>query len=310
MLPLSMIVGLLALALVGFRLWVSDVRGARRRQMMERVGSWTAGSDSELVDDLELPFLERVLAPWVRHTLVRLGQRLTPQAFHTELAEQLQAAGSQLGPEEYFLYRILGSGVALLVSSALALGLPTAPPLLRLLGVLMVTMVVFLFPGIHLKAQAQQRLALIERGLPEVFDLLSVSVEAGLAFDGALKKVADNVRGPAQAEFARVLSDMRLGLSRTEALKALADRTQSSQLRRFAALIAQSDRTGSGVGTALQVQARDIKEYRSTRAREKAASIPIKIIFPMVVFIFPAIFIVILGPAVLSMIKVFGHGGP
>ena len=290
MAPVIASIGLVALALVGLRLWASDRQRERRRRMAAQIGPLSRSGAEDALDELELPFLERAVNPWIRRQLVRWGERLTPQAFHTELARQLDAAGSSLSPEEFFLYRIIGAVVALGVSTGLALTLfPSAPTSVRILGVLMVTMIVFLFPGIHLKSQAQQRLAAIERGLPEVFDLLSVSVEAGLAFDGALKKVAENVQGPAQREFARVLSDMRLGLSRAEALQALADRTQSALLRRFAALVAQSDRTGSGVGLALQIQARDIKEYRATRAREKAASIPIKIMFPMVIFIFPAL---------------------
>lgn len=309
MIQFDVAIGLVAMALIGLRLWARDLRTQRQHHMMRRLSPWVGEMRPKDLDELEMPYWERVVVPRFRQLLLRWGKRLTPQAFHTELAQQLHAAGSPLGPEEFFLYRVVGAGIALMICGVLAVALTTMGVLPRILGVLVVTMVVFLYPGIHLKSQMQRRLAIVERGLPEVFDLLSVSVQAGLAFDGALTKVVENLNGPAQEEFGHVLADMRFGVSRAEALQALADRTRSPQLRRFASLVTQSARTGSGVGPALEIQARDIKEYRSTRAREKAAAIPIQIMFPMVLFIFPAIFIVILGPAVLSMIKVFAHGG-
>ncbi|PWI59085.1 type II secretion system F family protein [Sulfoacidibacillus thermotolerans] len=259
-------------------------------------------------DELSISFWERVMMPFWHKLFESLFHLLTPQNMRHKWIQQLQQAGSSLRIEQFVIMRFAFSLVMMAVGVYLAMWIPALSPSERVLLPIFFAGSMYLFIGARLKTAAQKRLKQLERSLPEVFDLLSVSVVAGLGFDSALYKMVKNMpESPAKDEFGRVLSDMRLGMSRTDALRALAERTHLPELHRFASLVTQSDRMGGGIAVALKAQAQDIKNTRSMRAREKAALIPVKIIFPMIVFIFPAIFVVILGPAILSFIQVF-HG--
>jgi tight adherence protein C len=302
MLGFYLVSGWVAIALVGFWIWVRDRQAYRRQKLIEQRIRPTFVSEDEALDELDLPYWRRVVVPrWQRTTRI-LAQKVTPQGFRGELKRQLQTAGIKLSPEEYFLYRLGAALVGVAAGVVLAALNPLWASTLRLAAPLGLGAILYLLIGAHVNTLAQRRLKEIERSLPDVFDLLSVSVEAGLAFDGALRRVTVNIEGPIREELLKVLADMQIGLPRAAALAALAERTRSQHIKRFSALVAQSDRTGSGIGAALRTQAREIKAYRAARAREQAASIPVKILFPMVIFIFPAIFIVILGPAVLSVL--------
>lgn len=302
------IAALLASAVVALALWVRDLRVAsRQRTLSARLQSYQFVRRAP-ADELELPFFQRVVLPTMNKLISQLSRLLTPAKVRAELARRLRQAGSKLSPELFVLYRLVVSALLLIVGIYLATVNAGEPPWQHIAIPLGMGIVGYVLMGVRVKTQAQNRLKALERSLPEVFDLLSVSVEAGLAFDAAMRKLVSNIdSGPAKEEFSRVMSDIQLGMTRAEALTALAERTKSRELKRFAGLVAQSDRTGSGIAGALRVQARDIKEARAAQAREKAALIPIKIIFPMVLFIFPAIFVVILGPAMLSLAHLF-HG--
>lgn len=299
---------LLAVALFALARWRSEWRAARLREIIDsRLAGKITESQRERdgEDELALPYFRRVVLPALRASQERLARRMTPANFHDEWEQKLRLAGVAQSPESFFFGRLALSCTALIATLTLAFMLPRLSLDERILFPLVVAAVVFLYPSIRLNSRAQRRMAAIDRELPEVFDLLSVSVEAGLAFDGALRKVVGSLSGPARDEFSRALADIQLGIPRAEALTSLARRTKSPPLKRFAGLVAQSDRTGAAIGPALQVQARDIKAYRAAKAREKAASIPIKIIIPMVIFIFPAMFVIILGPAVISVLRTF-----
>ena len=302
------IAALLALSVILFRLWIQDLKVSNRQKVLrERLHSYHLVRSAP-ADELEIPFVQRVIVPTIKKFFGSLSHALTPKKVQAEWARRLRQAGSKLNPEVFSLVRLLTSLLLLALGFYIAALNPGASEIERVAIPLGLAAIGYIFMGVRVNTQAQNRLKLLERSLPEVFDLLSVSVEAGLAFDGALRKLVTNIdNGPAKEEFSRVMSDMQLGMTRIDALSALAERTKSRELKRFAGLMAQSDRTGSGVAGALKVQARDIKENRSAQAREKAALIPVKIIFPMVLFIFPAIFLTILGPAFLSIIHIF-HG--
>jgi tight adherence protein C len=302
------IAALLALAVILFAAWTKDLKVYRRQKDIgQRLLPYQL-QRQQPADELELPLAQRIIVPAFRKFFAAISRALTPAKVRTELARRLRQSGSKLSPEVFVLYRLSISGLLLVLGAYLAFVEKSLPTWQRLAIPLGMGAIGYIFMGVRVNTQAQNRLRQLERSLPEVFDLLSVSVEAGLAFDGALRKMVTNLgEGPAKEEFGRVLSDMQLGVSRSEALTLLSERTKSRELKRFAGLVAQSDRTGAGIASALKAQAKDIKETRSAQAREKAALIPVKIIFPMVLFIFPAIFIVILGPAMLSLLGIF-HG--
>src|SRR5439155_22304528 len=149
--------------------------------------------------------------------------------------------------------------------------------------------------------------------LPDILDLLIVSVEAGLGFDDAIDKVVEKMKGPFPDELRRVLQEMQLGKKRVEALRDMAARIEVSEVSTFVAAIYQADQLGVSMARVLHVQAETMRVARSQRIREMAAKLPVKMLFPLVFFIFPAIFVIIIGPGVISIMKALvinGMGGP
>ena len=146
----------------------------------------------------------------------------------------------------------------------------------------------------------------VSADLPDALDLLAVSVEAGLGFDGAIAKLTEHMDGALSEEFALTLGEMRIGESRQEALKKMAERIDTPELSAFVRAIVQADQLGISLGRILRVQAADTRLRRQAAAEERAMKAPIKMLFPTVLFIFPAMFLVILGPALLGLSKLFG----
>jgi tight adherence protein C len=211
-----------------------------------------------------------------------LGRRVTPTSF---LAAKgfLAAFGALLG---LFFSSMAGSATGLLFMVALAAG-----------G--------FFAPDYFVNLKARARRERIKADLPDALDLLAVSVEAGLGFDGAIAKITEHMEGPLADEFSLTLGEMRIGESRQDALKRMADRVDAPELSSFTRAIIQADQLGTSLGRILRVQAADSRLRRQAAAEEKAMKAPIKMLFPTVLFIFPAIFLVILGPAFMNLEKVF-----
>ena len=164
----------------------------------------------------------------------------------------------------------------------------------------------YIVPAIVVSRRAKRRQSAILRQLPDALDLLAVSVEAGLGFDGAVAKLTQYMVGPLSEEFELALGEMRIGESRPDALKKLALRAGTPEVAAFVRSIVQADQLGTSLGRTLRVQATDTRLKRQAAAEERAMKAPIKMLFPTVAFIFPAMFIVILGPALLSLGKLFG----
>ena len=160
-------------------------------------------------------------------------------------------------------------------------------------------------PNLALYQMAYNRREQMRRELPDALDLLTISVEAGLAFDAALSQVARNTSGPLADEFFRVLQEMQIGLGRSEAMRALGDRTELAELRGFVTSMIQADAFGIPIAQVLRVQAREMRIKRSQRAEELAQKVPVKILFPLIFCILPALFVVILGPAVIQIFNSF-----
>ena len=169
-----------------------------------------------------------------------------------------------------------------------------------LLG-LMLGAIGFIAPDMFLNSRTKARREQIRAELPDALDLLAVSVEAGLGFDGAVVRVTEHMKGPLAEEFALTLSEMRIGESRQDALKKLAERVDTPELGAFVRSIIQADQFGISLGRILRVQATDTRLRRQAAAEERAMKAPIKMLFPTVMFIFPAMFLVTLGPAFLNI---------
>ena len=153
--------------------------------------------------------------------------------------------------------------------------------------------------------KAKGRREKIRADLPDALDLLAVSVEAGLGFDGAIAKLTEHMEGPLAEEFGLTLGEMRIGESRADALKRMSERVDAPELSSFTRAIIQADQLGTSLGRILRVQAADTRLRRQAAAEERAMKAPIKMLFPTVLFIFPAMFLIILGPAFLNLEKIF-----
>jgi tight adherence protein C len=162
----------------------------------------------------------------------------------------------------------------------------------------------FIGPDYVVSLKARSRKDEIRAQLPDALDLLAVSVEAGLGFDAAVAKLTEQMQGPLIEEFSLALSEIRIGESRQDALKKLSERVATPELSAFVRSIVQADQFGISLGRILRVQAADTRLRRQAAAEEKAMKAPIKMLFPTVLFIFPAMFLVILGPAFLNLVKI------
>ncbi|HEV2712095.1 MAG TPA: type II secretion system F family protein [Gaiellaceae bacterium] len=163
----------------------------------------------------------------------------------------------------------------------------------------------FFGPDYFVSLKARSPRERIRADLPDALDLLAVSVEAGLGFDGAIAKITEHMDGPLADEFGLTLGEMRIGESRQDALKRMSDRVEAPELSSFTRAIIQADQLGTSLGRILRVQAADSRLRRQAAAEERAMKAPIKMLFPTVLFIFPSIFLVILGPAFMNIDKVF-----
>jgi tight adherence protein C len=262
----------------------------------------------EVRRELDRPFAERVVGPFLGR-LSRFGGQLSPRDEASKLRHRIDLAGNPTGwdVERILAFKVIGlvCGVALGIALPLAFGggLAVAAGVTVLLGALG-----YFSPDLALYQAAYNRSERIRRDLPDSMDLLTISVEAGLPFDAALSQVARNTRGPLAEELFRVLQEMQIGLARTDALRAVAERTNVAELRGFVTAMVQADTFGIPVASVLRVQARDLRVKRSQRAEEMAQKVPVKILFPLIFCILPALFIVVMGPAAISAYhSLFNH---
>jgi tight adherence protein C len=252
--------------------------------------------------DLErLHFRQRVLAPAVTK-LAEVPLRLNPRTSLEAIQRKLLAAGlSHISPQTFLAIKGAATvggvvlGFFLVASGAIVAGIVFAP----VLGA-----VGFIVPEYVLTLKARSRRDSVRTQLPDALDLLAVSVEAGLGFDGAVTKLTEHMHGPLIDEFQMALNEMRIGEARHSALKKMAERVDAPELTTFVRAVIQADQLGISLGRILRVQATDSRLRRQAAAEEKAMKAPIKMLFPTVLFIFPAMFIVLLGPAVMNILKV------
>lgn len=266
--------------------------------------------DEEVPDEfqrlLSQPFLSRVVRPIAASVLALLGSVL-PGNYRERVHLQLIYAGmaGQFRAEEIITLRVLGGVVGFVLGLA-NIGSGTIGGGLGLLLLVLLPVVGSQLPKSWLDRKVEERRDAILRDLPDTLDLLAISVEAGVGFEGALGVVCDNFTSPLADEFARTLREMELGLPRREALQNLKKRTEVPELSNFVLTLTQADALGMPVGRVLKTSAEEMRTKRQQWAREKAAKLPVKILFPLVLFIFPAIFVVLLGPAASDIGGAFG----
>src|SRR6266540_2299823 len=280
----------------------TDVIGDRLSQFTERTMT---------LDELELqqPFSQRVLLPLMRTILGQLG-KFGPKQSAERLRVSIQQAGNpgNITPVMFSGMRMALFILLLVIAGAVTFGqgMPASKALMytAIGGVLG-----YLLPGMWLGQQIKKRKHNIVKALPDALDLLTISVEAGLAFDLALMRVADKWDNELSNEFKRVLTDTRLGRARRDALKDMAVRTGVEDVQTFTAAIIQAEQLGVSIGKILRIQSDQMRIRRRQRAEEAAHKAPIKMLIPMAFLIFPSLFIVILGPAVPRLMSSLGGLG-
>ncbi len=255
--------------------------------------------------ELNKPFTDRVITPALAR-FTRLGRRFTAGHQVSRIRHRLELAGNppQWDVDRVIAFKMLGAIAGL----ALGIGLPLAlgAGVLTVLGLAIVLALVgFFAPNLAIYQLGYNRREQIRRDLPDGMDLLTISVEAGLAFDAALAQVARNTTGPLADEFFRVLQEMQIGLGRVDALRALGDRSDLPELRGFVTAMVQADSFGIPIAAVLRVQAKDLRIKRRQRAEELAQKVPVKILFPLIFCILPSLFVVILGPAAINIFHSF-----
>lgn len=235
-----------------------------------------------------------------------IGYRLTPAAYVRKLDRLLSLAGR---PIAWPLARILAAKLVLgLVGAVLGLLISTSSPapLIKLTG-LFVLFLGYFIPDLMLYSKGSERQKIMQLELANTLDQMLISVEAGLGFEGAMARAGANGKGPLAEELVRTLQDMQVGRSRRESYLALAERTSLPELRSFVQAIVQADTYGIAISRVLRVQAKVMRVKRRQRAEEKAMKLPVMILFPLLFFIFPVLFIAILGPAVINAVVTFSN---
>jgi tight adherence protein C len=265
------------------------------------------GYTSDQIDDLRSVVLqqgtgERIMGPLFR-TVGGSARRLTPSGALNKLEQRVVHAGMQA---EWPVERVLAAKFMLgFLSLTFVILLMGTSKILFLIGA---PIGGFFLPDLILNGRASERQKLIERQLPDVLDQMTVSVEAGLGFDAAMSRVVADDTGPLVDELGRAMQDVQFGVPRIEAMRAILERTDCADLKHFILALGQAERLGMPLAKVLRVQAREMRVKRRQRAEEQALKTPVKLVFPLVLCILPALFVVILGPAAIriSQSGVFG----
>src|SRR5215203_1188492 len=305
MADIALIVGLVAIfAAVVIVLATIGVLTGEREQVGRSLAAVQAfqAAPASMRSELDRPFKERVLDPLVNSSS-GLGRRLTPSGQVEKIRRRLDAAGSPANwdVERVLAFKVIGALLGVLVAIAfspilLTFSVPFA------IGIGLVLVVAgFFAPEMVLYQKAYNRADRMRKELPDALDLLTISVEAGLAFDAAMAQVARQTEGPLAEEFFRVLQEMQIGMGRIDAFKAMAERTDVDDIRTFVTAMVQADAFGIPIANVLRVQAKEMRLKRSQRAEEAAQKVPVKILFPLIFCILPALFVVVIGPAALQI---------
>jgi tight adherence protein C len=241
------------------------------------------------------------LPGWMR----ALALRISPAGFAVKLQHRLDLAGN---PDRWNTDRILAvKGLGLVVLAVLGMLIGSSSPLWFIVFAAAGGAAGFYLPDLLLYNAGLKRQTQIRSELPDAMDMLTICVEAGLGFDAALAQVARNSTGPLAAELARALQEMQIGKTRTEALRSMASRTTAPELRAFVSALVQAGELGISVASVLREQAKEMRLRRRQWAEEQAQKVPVKILFPLLFCLFPALFVVIMGPAAITVSHLFLH---
>ena len=291
--------GVVAMALVD--------RASERRNSFAALQSIVGTGIDIRQAELAAPLSQRLLGP-VGQSLTRVARKVTPGTMVARLRQNTSLAGlGSLGVE----------GALALKTAGAALGALIFPLLLALIGVTAGNVVLlgfigaaigFMLPDVFIAQRGRKRQAEIRKALPETLDLLAIAVGAGMGLEAAIELVIQRLPGPLGQEFYRILQELSLGVSRREAFGSLRTRTEVDELSTFALILTQADALGTPLSVVLKSQAAEMRMLRRQRAREQGAKTPVALLFPLLLGIFPALMLVVIGPAIISIMKAFSGG--
>lgn len=290
---------------------IIQAMGRKQELLKSRLRGLNSGEEQKLLADaywrenMKRSLYERTVKSFADKMAAKLA-KLTPASFRAQAEELVDQTNNfnGMGLSGFMLF--LGASTVFFLLLGLWLVYSRNLPLVK--GFLI--FVAFIVAGMYvpffvLRQMVEERREAIRQSMPDVLDLLCVSVQAGLGFDGAMGKVTAKMKGPLIEEFERLLQELRMGITRRNALNRLAKRCGIEEMKLFTAALIQAEKLGVGTAQVLEIQSENMREMRRQRAKEKAAKLPVNIIFPTTVFIFPALFIVVLGPAIVTIMKTF-----
>lgn len=298
-----LLVILLALTLVGVGIYF--LRRAEDDPLSARISEFAARDEPVSIEEIELSlsFSDRIVVPLVRR-VSDFVVHLTPQTTLERTARQLELAGSprNMTAAEFWAIR----GVATILLGGLFFLLMVrfnVDPGKRFLYTVLMAALGYYLPQLMLRARIDRRKRAVVKMFPDALDLMTICVDAGLTFDGAMAKVDEKWDDDLAREFGRVVYEMQLGKARRQALRDMADRMDVSDVTSFVAAVLQADQLGVSIGKVLRIQSEQMRIRRRQRAEEKAQQAPVKMSFPLVFLIFPSVLIVLLAPAILQVVK-------
>jgi tight adherence protein C len=300
----TLVLGLCALfGAIAVGVYAVLANAADRRTVRDALKSLDEYEQADLRQrELEAPLVQRLLRP-VGRSLVAVGRGFMPVGYMEGVRRKLVHAGKP-GPEELDRFRLIrvltvAAIPVVLVIAAIAPGSGRN----RVLLFLFAGCALLIGPDAVLNRQVEERRQAMRVRLADVIDLLTISVEAGLGFDQALARTAATVPGALSEEFGRMLGELRAGAGRVDALRNMDDRTDVPELRSFLLALIQAETFGVSIGRILRAQADEMRIKRRQLAQEEAQKAPVKMLFPMVFCVFPGIFVVLLGPAMLNFVR-------
>ena len=290
---------------------IIQAMGRKQELLKSRLRGLNSGEEQKLLADaywrenMKRSLYERTVKSFADKMAAKLA-KLTPASFRAQAEELVDQTNNfnGMGLSGFMLF--LGASTVFFLLLGLWLVYSRNLPLVKGFLIFAAFIVAGMYvPFFVLRQMVEERREAIRQSMPDVLDLLCVSVQAGLGFDGAMGKVTAKMKGPLIEEFERLLQELRMGITRRNALNRLAKRCGIEEMKLFTAALIQAEKLGVGTAQVLEIQSENMREMRRQRAKEKAAKLPVNIIFPTTVFIFPALFIVVLGPAIVTIMKTF-----
>jgi len=300
---MPVIIGGIVVLIIAVVVVISRRRAGSSQSIDDRLNELAALGQSVTLEELELsqPFTQRVLIPLIE-ALSRLAQRFTPQNSIEASRHKLELAGiaHKVKPAQFLGYR-MAAAIVLGGASLMFVFASELPFIQRLLVIVVAFVLGFSLPSVWVGSKISARQKEIIKALPDALDLLTICVEAGLGFDAAMSKVAEKWDNELSVAFTKTVQEMQLGKLRREAMRNMANSMDVPDMTSFVAAIIQADTLGVSMAKVMRIQSDTMRMKRRQRAEEKARQAPVKMMFPLVFFIFPTILIVLLGPAILQI---------